>query len=230
MNILKEEISMKTNVKKSNAKAYVFPIILMIIMWVILFLPAVTIEFWQAWLLWIGFSLITVFIAAYFTKKSPEFLARRSKTKETVKTPAFLKLYFIGFILPGIDFHFAWSKEPVWLIILSNLIFFAAYIFIFFVFRENTYASTVIQVENKQKVITTGPYSIVRHPMYTGMLIMSLFMPLALGSYFSLIPMLFIIPIIVFRIKGEEKTLLKELDGYSRYCKKTPYKLIPLIW
>lgn len=79
-------------------------------------------------------------------------------------------------------------------------------------------------------VITTVPYSIVRHPMYSGMVIMSIFMPLALGSYFSLIPMLFIIPIIVFRIKGEEKTLLKELEGYKNYCLKTPYKLIPLIW
>lgn len=221
---------MKSDVNKSKAKVYAFPIILMIIMWVILFLPAGTIKFWQAWILWIGFSLITVFIAAYFTKKSPEFLARRSKTKETVKTPAFLKLYFIGFILPGIDFRFAWSKEPVWLVILSNFIFFAAYLFIFSVFRENTYASTVIQVENKQKVITAGPYSIVRHPMYSGMLLMSLFMPLALGSYFSLIPILLIIPIIVFRIRGEEKNLLKELEGYKNYCLKTPYKLIPLIW
>ncbi|WP_234121295.1 methyltransferase family protein [Clostridium hydrogenum] len=223
---------MKNDTNKSNAKVYIFPIIIMIIMWFILFLPAGTLKFWQAWILWIGFSLITFFIAVYFTKKSPEFLSRRSKTKEkeTVKTPAFLKLYFIGFILPGIDFRFNWSKEPVLLIILSNLIFFAAYIFIFFVFRENTYASTVIQVENKQKVITTGPYSIVRHPMYTGMLIMSLFMPLALGSYFSLIPILFIIPILVFRIKGEEKTLLKELDGYSDYCLKTRYRLIPSVW
>jgi len=221
---------MKNDVNKSNMKVYAFPIILMIIMWVILFLPASTIKFWQAWILWIGFSLITVFIAAYFTKKSPEFLSRRSKTKETVKTPAFFKVYFIGFILPGIDFRFAWSKEPLWLVILSNFIFFAAYLFIFFVFRENTYASTVIQVENKQKVIATGPYSIVRHPMYSGMLIMSIFMPLALGSYFSLIPMLFIIPIIIFRISGEEKTLLKELEGYKNYCLKTPYKLIPLIW
>lgn len=223
---------MKNNANKSNAKVYVFPIILMIIMWVILFLPAGTINFWQAWILWIGFSLITFFIAVYFTKKNPEFLSRRSKTKEkgTAKTSIFFKLYYIGFILPGIDFHFNWSNEPVWLVILSNLIFFAAYIFIFFVFRENAYASTVIQVENKQKVITTGFYSIVRHPMYSGMVIMSLFMPLALGSYFSLIPMLFIIPIIVFRIKGEEKTLLKELDGYSDYCLKTPYRLIPLIW
>lgn len=127
---------MKNDVKKSSAKVYAFPIIIMITMWVILFLPALSIKFWQAWILWISFSLITVFIAAYFTKKSPEFLSRRLKTKETVKTPAFFKLYFIGFILPGIDFRFAWSKEPVWLVILSNLIFFAAYIFIFLFLRK----------------------------------------------------------------------------------------------
>ena len=136
----------------------------------------------------------------------------------------------MGFILPGIDFRFNWSNEPIWVVILSNILVFGGYIFIFFVFKENTYASTVIQVENEQHVITTGPYSIIRHPMYLGMVIMSLFMPLALGSYFSLIPMLFIIPIIIFRIKNEEEILFRDLNGYKDYCLKTPYRLLPLIW
>lgn len=223
---------MKSDINKSNARVYAFPIILMIILWVVLFLPAGSIKFWQAWILWSGFSLITLFIAVYFTKKNPEFLSRRAKTKEkeSAKAPVFFKLYYVSFILPGMDFHFNWSKEPVWLVIIADFIFFAGYIFIFFVFKQNAYASTVIQVENKQKVITTGFYSIVRHPMYSGMVLMSLFMPLALGSYYSLIPALFIIPILVFRIKNEEKTLLKKLKGYKDYCLKTPYRLIPLIW
>lgn len=205
----------------------------MVIMWVILFIPAGTIKFWEAWILWSGFSLITVFIAAYFAKKNPEFLSRRTKVKEketTKKSPTFLKLFYLGFILPGIDFRFNWSKEPVWLVITSNIIVLGAYIFIFLVFKENAYASTIIQVENKQQVITTGPYSIVRHPMYLGMILMSLFMPLALGSYFSLIPMLLIIPIILFRIRNEEDVLLRELTGYKDYCTKTPYRLIPFIY
>ncbi|OOM14570.1 methyltransferase family protein [Clostridium saccharobutylicum] len=95
---------------------------------------------------------------------------------------------------------------------------------------ENNYASTVIQVENEQNVISSGPYSIVRHPMYLGMVIMILFMPLALGSYFSIIPMFLIIPITIIRIKNEEETLLREHNGYKEYCLKTHYRLIPLIW
>jgi protein-S-isoprenylcysteine O-methyltransferase Ste14 len=224
---------LKNNINKSKSKTYIVPIILMIIMGAILFIPAGTIKFWEAWILWLGFSLITFFITVYFAKKNPELLSRRTKVKEKEsykKAPAFLKLYYLGFILPGIDFRFHWSNEPVWLVIVSNILVFGAYIFIFFVFKENTYASTVIQVHNKQHVITTGPYSIVRHPMYLGMVIMSLFMPLALGSYFSLIPMLLIIPITLFRIKSEEEILLKELNGYKEYCLKVRYRLIPLIW
>jgi len=209
------------------------PVILTIVIWAILFIPAGTIRFWEAWILWSGFSLITFFIAAYFAKKSPEFLERRTKVQEkgtSKKTPAYFKLFYLGFILPGIDFRFHWSSVPVWLVIASNILVFGGYIFIFFVFRENTYASTVIQVENEQHVITTGPYSVIRHPMYLGMLVMSLFMPLALGSWSSLIPMLFIIPITLLRIKNEEEILMRDLKGYAEYCSMTPYRLIPMIW
>nr|WP_283595518.1 isoprenylcysteine carboxylmethyltransferase family protein [Paraclostridium bifermentans] len=100
----------------------------------------------------------------------------------------------------------------------------------FYVFKKNSYASTVIQVENEQNVISSGPYALVRHPMYLGMLIMSLFMPIALGSYISIIPMLFIIPITIIRIKNEEEMLLKNLNGYKNYCSKIKYRLILFIW
>ena len=214
-------------------KVFIVPIILLSIIWIVLFLPAGTTKFWEAWIFWIGFALITIFITVYFIKKDPELLLRRTKVKgkeNTYKAPVFFKAYFIGFILPGIDFRFHWSNEPAWIVILSNIIVFAAYFFIFIVFKENSYASTVIQVENEQHVITTGPYAIIRHPMYTGMVIMSLFMPLALGSYYSIIPMLLIIPLMIYRIKNEEEVLLKELKGYKDYCGKVQYRLIPFIW
>lgn len=222
---------MEKNISKQ--KIYIVPITLMIIMWIILFLPAGTINFWEAWIFWLGFSIITLSITGYFLKRDPGLLARRTKVNERAtskKAPAFFKAYYLGFILPGIDFRFQWSNEPTWLVIVSNIIVFVAYIFIFVVFKENSYASTVIQVENEQHVITTGPYSIVRHPMYLGMVVMSLFMPLALGSYFAIIPMLFIIPTLIFRIKNEEEMLLRELKGYEEYCLKTQYRLIPFIW
>lgn len=223
---------MKAN-SVSKKSLFTVPIILTVIMWVILFLPAWTMKFWQAWILWSGFSIITFSITAYFINRNPEFLARRTKSKEKnikKKSPLFLKLYYIGFILPGIDFRFNWSNEPLWLVILSNIIVFASYIFIFYVFKQNSYASTTIQVEEDQNVISSGPYSIIRHPMYLGMILMSLFIPLALGSYYSLIPMLLIIPITVMRVKSEEEILLRELKGYRAYCSKTKYRVIPFIW
>lgn len=223
---------MKNN-NKSKKNLFTVPIILTIFMWIILFIPAGSIKFWEAWIFWSGFSTITFFITFYFMKKNPKFLARRTKvkqTKESVKTPLIFKVYYLGFVLPGIDFRFHWSNVELWIVISSNIIVFASYIFIFYVFKKNSYASTVIQVENEQNVISSGPYALVRHPMYLGMVIMSLFMPIALGSYISIIPMIFIIPITIIRIKNEEKMLLKNLNGYKAYCSKIKYRLIPFIW
>ena len=223
---------MKNN-NKSKKNLFTVPIILTIFMWIILFIPAGSIKFWEAWIFWSGFSTITFFITFYFMKKKPEFLARRAKvkqTKESVKTPLIFKVYYLGFVLPGIDFRFHWSNVELWIVISSNIIVFASYIFIFYVFKKNSYASTVIQVENEQNVISSGPYALVRHPMYLGMVIMSLFMPIALGSYISIIPMIFIIPITIIRIKNEEEMLLKNLNGYKAYCSKIKYRLIPFIW
>lgn len=224
---------MGNNTKLSKQKAYLVPVIIMIVMGIVLFLPAGTLRFWQAWIYWLAFSAVTFFITAYFLKKSPELLSRRMKHKEkdtTKKPPAIFNLFFIGYFIPGIDFRFHWSSVPVWLAITANIIAIAGYIFIIFVFNENSYASTIIQVEKKQQVITTGPYSIVRHPMYLGMLILLLFTPIALGSYWAVIPFLLSVPMNIFRIKYEEEVLLRELPGYKDYCLKTRYRLIPLIW
>lgn len=224
---------MESSTKLSNLNAYLVPIIIMIVMGVILFLPAGSLRFWPAWIWWLGISVLMIFMTAYFLKKSPELLARRMKFKEkesTRKPPAILKLYFLAFLIPGFDFRFHWSTVPVWLIIVSNAIVFLGYIFIIFVFKENSYASTIIQVDQEQQVIKTGPYSIVRHPMYFGLLFILLFSPLALGSYWAVIPSLLCIPLLVFRIKSEEEVLLDNLTGYKDYCLKTRYRLIPSIW
>ncbi len=224
---------MEGNTNLSKAKAYRIPVIIMIVLGLVLFLPAGSLRYWQAWIFWFGISALTLFITAYFLKKSPDLLARRMKIKDQENTrtpPAFLKLFLLGYLIPGLDFRFHWSAVPVWLVIASNALVFLGYIFIILVFKENSYASTVIQVEQEQQVITTGPYAIVRHPMYLGMLIMSLFTPLALGSYWAIIPFLLIVPWTVIRIKIEEEALLRDLPGYKDYCIKTRYRLIPSIW
>lgn len=224
---------MEGNTKLFNLKAYLVPIIIMIVMGVILFLPAGSLRFWQAWIWWLGISVLTIFMTAYFLKKSPELLSRRMKFKEkesTRKPPVILKLYFLAFLIPGFDFRFHWSTVPIWLIIASNAIVFLGYIFIIFVFKENSYASTIIQVDQEQQVIKTGPYSIVRHPMYFGLLLILLFSPLALGSYWAILPSLLCIPLLVLRIKSEEEVLLETLPGYKDYCLKTRSRLIPLFW
>ena len=224
---------MEGNTKFSKLKAYIVTIIIMLVMGVIIFLPAGSFRFWQAWIWWIGCSVLTIFITAYFLKKNPELLSRRMKFKEKENTPnppAILKLYYLTFLIPGFDFRFHWSDVPVWMVITSNIIVFLGYILIIFIFKENSYASTIIQVEQKQQVIKTGPYSVVRHPMYLGLLLMLLFSPLALGSYWAVIPSLLSIPLVVFRIKSEEAVLRQDLPGYKDYCVKTPYRLFPFIW
>jgi Putative protein-S-isoprenylcysteine methyltransferase len=219
--------------KMSKTKAFLVPVVLIFVMGAVLFLPAGSFQFWEAWILWTLFSVLTLFIAVYFLKKSPELLSRRMKygEKESAnRPPRILNLCFLCYIIPGLDFRFHWSHMPAWVSIASNGIVLLGYIFIILVFRENSYASTVIQVEREQKVITTGPYAIVRHPMYLGLILMMLFTPLALGSYWAILPALLCIPMNVIRISGEEDLLKRELPGYQDYCLKTRFRLIPFIW
>lgn len=218
---------------RSMLKAYSITFIIIIVMGVLLFLPAGSFRFWQAWIFWLGSSVLMIFIAVYSYRKSPELLQRRLQFKEkktTAKPPAFTYLSYLGYIIPGLDFRFQWSAVPVGIVIASNVMVFLGYILMIIVFNENRYASTIIQVEEKQQVISTGLYSIVRHPMYLGMLLIYLFAPLALGSYWAIMFFLLNIPYLVLRIKSEEKMLLQDLPGYREYCQKTRYRLLPSIW
>jgi len=130
----------------------------------------------------------------------------------------------------GLDHRYHWSNVPAYIVIVANDIVLSGYIFVLFVFLVNSYASRIIEVEKGQKVITTGPYAIVRHPMYLGVLIMYLFTPLALGSYRAIIIFLLLVPLLVTRLLNEEEVLLRELPGYKEYCQKTKYHLIPYIY
>lgn len=201
----------------------------------VLFLSAGSLLYWQAWVFSVVFFIPVMFVMVYFLLMNPEFIERRLRYREKEsgqrKIMKYGKLFFaIGFLIPGFDYRFQWSAVPPVLVILSDVIVFMSYLIVFFVFKENAYASRVVEVEKQQRVITTGPYSIVRHPMYTGVMIMYLFIPLALGSYWALIPFGAVIPVIILRALNEEKVLLRDLTGYGDYCVKIKYRLIPYVW
>jgi len=221
------------NTEISKSQAYRMPIIMMIVLGLILFLTAGSLRYWQAWIYWTAFSVLTIFITEYFFIRSPDLLARRwqHQDQETVrKSPAIFNLFPLFYFVAGFDFRFHWSMVPVWVVLAANLMAFLGYVLIIIGFRENSYTAGNITVEEEQQVITTGPYAVIRHPMYTGMLLMILFAPLALGSYWGLIPALLFIPWVLFRIRNEEELLISELSGYGDYCAKTPFRLIPRVW
>ncbi|MCC0643160.1 MULTISPECIES: methyltransferase family protein [unclassified Clostridioides] len=140
-------------------------------------------------------------------------------------------LFLFGLLgVPALDNRFAWSSIPLILTIISDVLILIGFIIVFFVFRYNSFTSKVITVMSNQKVITDGPYSVVRHPMYLGAILIILFTPLALNSWWGMIAAITLCIIIVFRILDEEKLLSAELDGYKEYCQKTKYRIIPYIW
>src|SRR5659263_625876 len=206
-----------------------------IFMGLMLFLPAGSLDYWQAWI-YCGVLLIPVsFVVFYFLKKDPGLLERRMRMKEKEEKQKTIQIFgiiifFIGFLIPGLDYRYHWSNVPVYLVIAANAIVLSGYIFVFLVLRENSYASRIIEVEKGQEVISTGPYAIVRHPMYLGVLVMYLFTPLALGSYWAFPFFLPLIQLLVSRLFTEEDMLLREPPGYKEYCQTTSYHLIPYIY
>ncbi len=198
-------------------------------------LPAGTFNYWEVYLY---FGLLVVpmlFVFRYFLRKDPRFLERRSRGVEKVKEQKLIQIinlpvFIAAFFIPGLDKRFGWSDIPPEIIIATDVIIFVGYLIIYHVFRQNSYASRIVEIDKEQKVITTGLYGIIRHPMYLGVLIMYLPTPLALGSYWGLIPMALLPVALVFRILNEEKVLKENLGGYKEYCLKTKYRLIPYIW
>jgi protein-S-isoprenylcysteine O-methyltransferase Ste14 len=199
------------------------------------FLPAGTFNYWQAWV-YIGVLCIpAIFVVLYFLKRDPDLLMRRSKMKEKEKEQkiitSFFSLFFIIiFLLPGFDRRYLWSDVPDWLAITSNIMVFLSYLLIVYVLKANSYAGRTVEIVEGHKVISTGPYSIVRHPMYTGVILMLIFTPFALGSYWMLLSLIPLPFALLFRILNEEKVLKRNLEGYKEYCKKIKWRLIPYIW
>ena len=201
----------------------------------LVFLPAGSLEFFGGWLLMALLFVPMFFAGIFMLVKAPALLEKRLDVKEKRSSQkgvvGFSGLIFIaGFVLAGLDFRFSWSQVPKAVVIAASVLFILSYVLYAEVMRENAYLSRTIKVEEDQKVVDTGLYGIVRHPMYAATVILFMMIPLILGSFYALIPFAFYPVLIAVRITDEEKLLTKELSGYGEYKKKVKYRLIPFIW
>jgi protein-S-isoprenylcysteine O-methyltransferase Ste14 len=209
-----------------------------IFMGALLFLPAGTLDYWEAWVFTAVFFVCNVALTVWLMINDPKLLERRMKAgpaaeKETAQKiiVAIAMLSFVGLgILSALDRRFGWSDVPASVVILGNILVALSYLVFYFVFRENTYGAATIQVEKNQKVISTGPYALVRHPMYTGALIMMFGFPLALGSWWGLLMLIPGVAWVIWRLLDEEKFLSRNLAGYTEYKNQVRYHLIPSVW
>ena len=201
----------------------------------LLFLPAGSFAYWQGWLL-MGILFVPMFAAGLIMmKKSPELLRKRLSAREEQsehKTVILLSglMFLAAFIIAGLNYRFGWIPLPGWVSYAGAVIFLGAYALYAEVLRENAYLSRTVEVQENQKVIDTGLYGIVRHPMYMSTLLLFLAMPLVLGSVISFAVMLSYIPIIAKRIGNEEKVLEEGLSGYREYKNRVRYRVIPFVW
>lgn len=199
------------------------------------FIPAGTLAYWEAWI-YLGILLsLMLLVLRYLFKNDPELLARRMRLRERETAQKRIiqvsyPIVLLMFLLPGFDRRWEWSQVPAYVVALADVLVVLGYGMFFLVMRENPYASRIVEVEKGQRLITTGPYAWVRHPMYLGVSLLYVATPPALGSYWAVLPALLIVPLLVVRIIHEEKVLQRNLPGYAAYQQTTRYRLIPGLW
>jgi protein-S-isoprenylcysteine O-methyltransferase Ste14 len=203
------------------------------------FLTAGTFKYWQGWVFLIVSFAASLFMGAYFHCHDPGLLKRRMETREKEANQRLFRrlwgpLWIAGLALPGFDYRFGWSsavvgRVPLWLTVVAQSLVVCAYVLVFQVLKINSFASSTIQVEVGQKVISAGPYRLVRHPMYSALLLILVATPLALGSYIAFPVFALLVPLLAFRAVNEEKLLRQQLPGYADYCQRTRFRLIPFV-
>lgn len=204
------------------------------IMLICIFAPAGTVRFYEGWFYFGTFFIWTNILTFYFLLKNPELIERRTQTEKEQKQQIIQSINGLMFIalliISGLDFRYNLTCVPFWLVVTSNILISLGFLIVFFVFKQNSFLASNIKAYESQTVISTGLYSIVRHPMYSGAYFIILFTPLALGSFLALIPAIVIGILIVLRTLDEEEVLSRDLKGYKNYCEKVNYRYFPLIW
>lgn len=224
--------------KNLNAKAWLALVVLALVMGLLLFIPAGTIHYWQAWVYLSIFTGASLLITLDLMKRDPALLERRMSGGPTAEKQPVQKIIMLftslGFIallvVPAVDYRFGWSAVPLGVVMLGDLLVALGFYLISRVYRENTYTSATIEVAQDQMVISTGPYAIVRHPMYASASLYLLGTPLALGSYLGLVPLAALIPFLIWRLVDEERFLARNLPGYIAYQKRIRYRIVPYVW
>jgi len=213
-------------------------VILALVMGGLLFGAAGTLRYWQAWLYLFLFFGLSAAITADLMHRDPALLARRMKGGPLAEQRPLQRLLMLGaslgfiglLVVPALDFRFKWSTVPLGAVLVGDTLFLVGFGFIARVYRENTFTSATIQVAEGQRVISTGPYSVVRHPMYASALIYLIGTPLALRSYWGLLALVFMVPFLLWRLLDEERLLARDLPGYVEYQRRVRYRLIPFLW
>jgi protein-S-isoprenylcysteine O-methyltransferase Ste14 len=219
-------------------KAFRGLLILVVVMAALLFIAAGTLDYWQAWTFLAVYFASSVAITLYLVKKDPNLLQRRmrggpfaEKATSQKIIMSFASLGFIGLIVvPALDHRFAWSEMPAAVALAGDVLMELGWLAIYFVFKENTFSAATIELAPDQKVISTGPYALVRHPMYAGGLILLVGIPIALGSWWGVLVIVAITPALIWRLIDEEQFLARNLTGYVAYQEKVRYRLIPWVW
>jgi protein-S-isoprenylcysteine O-methyltransferase Ste14 len=204
----------------------------------LLFVPAWSLRFWQAWLYLLLFGGACCAATVYFLRTDPALVQRRlaagptaekEPTQRRIMTLASASLVLL-IVIPAFDHRWHWSAVPTWLVIVGDIGVLAGYFLVVLVLRQNSFAAATIQVESGQQLVTTGAYAVVRHPMYAAAMLMFAFTPLALGSYWGLLVLIVMVPAFIWRLLDEERFMLRHLPGYADYQARTPYRLLPLVW
>jgi protein-S-isoprenylcysteine O-methyltransferase Ste14 len=207
-------------------------------MGLLLFLSAGTIHYWQGWVYLAIFTAASFITKVYLMITDRALLERRMKGGPRAETRPAQKLIMLAvsicflalLVVPGLDRRFGWSRVPLTVVALGDLMVATGFFLIALVYRENTFSSATIEITENQKVISTGPYAAVRHPMYASASLYLFGTPIALGSYWDLLPVIVMIPFLIWRIFDEERLLATELQGYSEYQKRVRYRLLPFVW